>query len=101
MGPLCNPPQQPLGPILPLAVLPLDEVKRLAIVAALDRCEGDYQLAARLLCVGKTTLYHMARKYNYHPVIAQGEALMTFRHAAPSGAETLRAKARVRRLSSY
>jgi hypothetical protein len=77
MGPLCNPPQQPLGPILPLAILPLDEVKRLAIVAALDRCEGDYQLAARLLCVGKTTLYHMARKYNYHPVIAQGEALMT------------------------
>ena len=78
MGLLCNTPQQPLDTILPLGtILPLDEVKRLAIIAALDRCEGDYQLAARLLCVGKTTLYHMARKYNYHPVIAQGEALMT------------------------
>jgi DNA-binding NarL/FixJ family response regulator len=71
MGLLCNTPQQPQG-----TILPLDEVKRLAIVAALDRCEGDYQLAARLLRVGRTSLYQMARKYNYHAVIAQGEALI-------------------------
>src|ERR1700722_17208827 len=69
MGLLCNTPQQPSG-----TILPLDEVKRLAIVGALDGCEGDYQLAARLLCVGRTTLYQMARKYNYHVVTAQGEA---------------------------
>jgi regulatory LuxR family protein/regulatory Fis family protein len=78
---LCNTPQQPLG-----TILPLDEVKRLAIVAALDRCEGDYQLAARLLHVGRTSLYQMARRYNYRAAAAPGEALITsppgrtFRH---------------------
>ena len=72
MGLLCNALQQPPG-----TILPLDEVNRLAIIAALDRCEGDYQLAARLLCVGRTRLYQMARKYNYHPARARGEALTT------------------------
>jgi ATP/maltotriose-dependent transcriptional regulator MalT len=64
--------QQPLG-----AILPLDEVKRLAITAALDKCEGDYRLAAHLLCIGKTTLYRTARKYNYQAVTLQGIALMS------------------------
>jgi DNA-binding CsgD family transcriptional regulator len=73
MGLLCNTPQQPLGMG---AIIPLDEVKRLAIVAALDICEGDYQLAARLLCVGRTTLYQMGKKYNYHAEGVQAEALM-------------------------
>ncbi len=71
MGLLGNTLQQPSG-----TILPMDEVKRLAIIAALDRCEGDYQRAARLLSVGRTTLYQLARKYNYHAVAAQGEALM-------------------------
>jgi len=67
----CKIPQQALG-----TILPLDEVKRLAIINALDRCKGNYQLAARLLCVGRTTLYRLAREYNYQAVIVQGEALM-------------------------
>jgi ATP/maltotriose-dependent transcriptional regulator MalT len=68
----CKVLQQPLG-----TILPLDEVKRLAIISALDRCKGNYQLAARLLCVGRTTLYRLAREYNYQAVTVQGEALMT------------------------
>jgi DNA-binding CsgD family transcriptional regulator len=72
MSLLCKVHQQPLGNILPL-----DEVKRLAIVNALASCEGNYQLAARLLCVGKTTLYRLAKEYNYQAVAVQGEALMT------------------------
>jgi hypothetical protein len=71
MGLLCNTLQQPSG-----TILPLEEVKRLAIIAALDRCEGDYQLAAHLLCVGRTRLYRIARKYNYQAVAVQGEALI-------------------------
>jgi DNA-binding CsgD family transcriptional regulator len=73
MGLPCNTPQQQFGIG---TIIPLDEVKRLAIVAALDICEGDYQLAARLLCIGKTTLHQMARKYNYHAVAVQVEALV-------------------------
>jgi DNA-binding NarL/FixJ family response regulator len=71
MNLLCNPHQLPSG-----TILPLDEVKRLTIIAALDRCEGDYQLAARLLCVGRTRLYQMARKYNYQAAAVQGVALI-------------------------
>jgi hypothetical protein len=36
--------RQPLG-----AILPLSEVKRRVIVDALDKCGGDYLLAAHLL----------------------------------------------------
>jgi len=52
--------QQPLG-----AILPLDEVKRRVIVDALDKCGGNYRLAARLLGIGKSTVYRMARQHNY------------------------------------
>jgi transcriptional regulator of acetoin/glycerol metabolism len=46
-------------------ILPLDEVKRRAIVDALDKCQGNYRLAARLLGIGKTTVYRMARQQNH------------------------------------
>jgi transcriptional regulator of acetoin/glycerol metabolism len=46
-------------------IVPLDEVKRRAIVDAIDKCRGNYRLAARLLGIGKTTVYRMARQYNY------------------------------------
>jgi transcriptional regulator of acetoin/glycerol metabolism len=52
--------RQPVG-----TILPLDEVKRRAIVDALDKCRGNYRLAARLLGIGKTTVYRMARQHNY------------------------------------
>ena len=64
--------QRPLRIIVPLA-----EVKRRAIIDALDRCDGSYRLAARLLGIGKTTLYRMAKTYNYEPPNAQAQALMT------------------------
>jgi transcriptional regulator of acetoin/glycerol metabolism len=47
------------------AIVPLDEVKRRAIVDAINKCGGNYCLAARLLGIGKTTVYRMARQYNY------------------------------------
>ena len=58
-------------------IIPLHEVKRRAIIEALDRCNGSYRLAARLLGIGKTTLYRMAKTYNYQPPSVQGQVLMT------------------------
>jgi hypothetical protein len=34
-------------------IVPLAEVKRRAIIDALDKCNGSYRLAARLLGIGK------------------------------------------------
>jgi excisionase family DNA binding protein len=62
--------QQPLG-----AILPLDEVKRRVIVDALDKCGGNYRLAARLLGIGKSTVYRMARQHNYQSPQMQGKSL--------------------------
>jgi transcriptional regulator of acetoin/glycerol metabolism len=64
--------RKPLG-----IVLPMDEVKRRVIVDALDKCRGNYILAAHLLGIGKTTLYRMARAYHYQPPESQAEALVT------------------------
>jgi Bacterial regulatory protein, Fis family len=62
----------------PLAViLPLNEVKRRAVCDALDKCGGNYPLAARLLGLGKTTVYRMASVYNYEPPKMQAEGLRT------------------------
>jgi transcriptional regulator of acetoin/glycerol metabolism len=63
--------RQPLG-----AILPLDEVKRRVIVDALDKCGGNCCLAARSLGIGKTTVYRMARQYNYQPPQMQGKSLL-------------------------
>jgi transcriptional regulator of acetoin/glycerol metabolism len=71
--------RQPLG-----AILPLEEVKRRVIVDALDKCSGNYLLAAHLLGIGKTTIYRMVRVYNYQPPIIQAERLMAVSHHASS-----------------
>jgi len=55
----------------PETICRLDEVKRRAIVDALDTCGGNYALAAQLLGIGKTTIYRMARVYNYQPPAAK------------------------------
>ncbi len=60
MSPIFKTTQHPLGIIIPLC-----EVKRRAIIDALDKCSGRYRLAARLLGIGKTTLYRTAKAYNY------------------------------------
>jgi transcriptional regulator of acetoin/glycerol metabolism len=58
-------------------ILPLDEVKRRVIIDTLDKCRGSYLMAARLLGIGKTTLYVMAKTYNYKAPSVQAQALMT------------------------
>ncbi len=52
------------------AVLPLAEVERCAIKGALDRTNGDRALAARLLGIGRTTLYRKLREYQIDVVNA-------------------------------
>jgi DNA invertase Pin-like site-specific DNA recombinase len=70
--------RQPLG-----AILPLNDVKRRVIVDALDKCGGNYCLAARLLGIGKTTVYRMARQYNYQPPQMQGRSLLIISQRKP------------------
>ncbi len=75
--------REPLG-----IILPLDEVERRVICDALDKCDGNYLLAARLLNIGKTTVYRKARAYKYQTPKAQGKSLMTvsqepFQHRQP------------------
>jgi len=48
-----------------------DEVKRRAVVDAIDQCRGNYLLAARSLGIGRTTIYRMAKAYNYQRPTAQ------------------------------
>jgi transcriptional regulator of acetoin/glycerol metabolism len=71
--------RQPLG-----AILPLEEVKRRAILDALDKCVGNYLLAARLLGIGRTTIYRMVRVYSYQPPKIQSERLMAVSQHASS-----------------
>ncbi|MBI3896527.1 MAG: sigma-54-dependent Fis family transcriptional regulator [Acidobacteria bacterium] len=47
----------------PESVIPLEEMERQAILRALSGAGGDKLLAARLLGIGKTTLYRKLRKY--------------------------------------
>jgi len=74
MSTFFNPMRKPVE-----VVLPLNEVKRRVIVDALDKCDGNYALAARLLGIGKTTIYRMAKAYNYQAPMAQGKKLMPWR----------------------
>ena len=47
------------------AVIPLEEMERQAILRALANSGGDKVLAARMLGIGKTTLYRKLRQYEY------------------------------------
>jgi len=75
--------REPLG-----IILPLEEVKRRVICDALDKCGGNYLLAARLLGIGKTTVYRMARAYNYQTPKVQGKRLMTASEDTPFSVQT-------------
>lgn len=46
--------------------LPLEELERRAILRALRESAGDKLAAARLLGIGKTTLYRRLKQYNAH-----------------------------------
>ena len=48
------------------AVVPLEEVIKGAITDAVVQAEGDKVKAARLLAIGKTTLYRKLREYGEH-----------------------------------
>ena len=71
MSAFSNAPRTPFG-----IILPLSEVKSRAIVDALDKCGGNYRLAARLLGIGKSTIYRIARTYNYQAPRVQAEPLI-------------------------
>jgi two-component system response regulator HydG len=45
-------------------LLPLDELERRAILRALREASGDKLAAARLLGIGKTTLYRKLKQYD-------------------------------------
>jgi hypothetical protein len=65
-------------------ILPLNEVKSRAVISALDKCGGHYLLAARLLGIGRSTIYRMARTCNYQPPRVQAEGLMSISQCKPS-----------------
>jgi transcriptional regulator of acetoin/glycerol metabolism len=58
-------------------IVPWEEVERRVICDALDKCGGNYLLAARLLGIGRTTLYRKATAYNYRTPKVQATVLMT------------------------
>jgi hypothetical protein len=75
MSALLKPIRQRLGTILPLS-----EVKRRVILDALDKCGGNYLLAAHLIRNrknGRTTIYRMGRMYRYQRPRIQAERLMS------------------------
>jgi transcriptional regulator of acetoin/glycerol metabolism len=65
-------------------IVPLHEVTRRIIVDALDKCGGNYCLAARLLGLGKSTVYRLAKEYNYQPPTVQALSLLTVTKHCPS-----------------
>jgi two-component system response regulator HydG len=42
------------------------ELERQAILATIEQVKGDKLMAARLLKIGKTTLYHKLKEYDSH-----------------------------------
>jgi DNA-binding NtrC family response regulator len=71
--------RQPLGTILFLS-----EVKRRVIVDALDKCGGNYLLAAHLLGIGRTTIYRMGRMSRYQQPRIHAERLTSISRYKPS-----------------
>jgi transcriptional regulator of acetoin/glycerol metabolism len=57
----------------------MNEVKLRAVVDALDKCGGNYLRAASLLGIGRTTIYRMARTYNYQTPKMQAKRLVISR----------------------
>jgi len=54
-------------------VIPLKLVEKNAILAALSFTTGNKELAAKLLGIGKTTLYRKIKRYNINPENANKE----------------------------
>ncbi len=73
-------------------ILPFDEVRHRVVVDAIDKCGGNYLLAARLLGIGKTTIYRWIRIYGYEHPKDQAVALLA---ATPGGHGTGQGLARL------
>ena len=58
-------PLQPESTEMPGPILPLNEMEKKAILRALEKAGGDKVLAARMLGIGKTTLYRKLREYGH------------------------------------
>jgi DNA invertase Pin-like site-specific DNA recombinase len=63
-------------------ILPLDEVRHRAVIDAIDKCGGNYLLAAKMLGIGRTTIYRWVRIYGHDPPKDQAAALQA---ATPGG----------------
>jgi len=49
-----------------IKIVPLDELEDKAIRNAIKKCDGNFQLAAKLLNIGRATLYRKIKKYEIH-----------------------------------
>jgi hypothetical protein len=47
------------------AILPLHEVRHRAVTDAIDKCGGNYMLAAKMLGIGRTTIYRWVHTHGY------------------------------------
>lgn len=56
-------PLEPLGTSRPNGIVPIAELEKQTILGALAQVNGDKLLAARLLGIGKTTLYRKLKEY--------------------------------------
>lgn len=63
-------------------ILPFDEVRHRVVTDAIDKCGGNCMLAAKMLGIGKTTIYRWVRIYGYEHPKDQAAAL---RAATPGG----------------
>jgi hypothetical protein len=46
-------------------ILPFHEVRHRVFIDAIDKCGGNYMLAARMLGIGRTTIYRWVHIYGY------------------------------------
>jgi transposase-like protein len=46
-------------------ILPLHEVRHRAVADAIDKCGGNYMLAAKMLGMGRTTIYRWVRTHGH------------------------------------
>ena len=68
-APLLGAPGASRGPVLPLA-----QLEKEAILETLRKLDGDKLLAARLLGIGKTTLYRKLKEYGINAPEAEDHA---------------------------
>src|SRR5581483_7306066 len=75
------------GPGIPPKIVPLAQLEREAIINAIEQLHGDKLQAARLLGIGKTTLYRKLKEYSAEQdgdgCLADGETYGITNHDSP------------------